>query len=384
MNIAIILEATLGGTRKHVMDLLSRLPNKDYRVTFIFSSKRADKKFFNEVKIIKELGIDCIELPMTKNFYSPLNIYCILKLIAIFRQKKVEVLHLHGAIAGTLGRIAAFFTRSIRKIIYSPHGGVMHKIDKTILSKIYVLIEKLLINNKVFFIAVSSDEKEKLNTYLNIPSSRIYLIPNGIHLENYDIRHESNEQEVEIEKRRLGLKEDDFVLLYPALFLEAKGHLNFFNTFLNSNLSLHPKVKILLAGDGPLQSKVKDLVEKLPINGQVTFLGFVNNINLYFQISNAVILPSINEAFGYVLLEAIAHRKIIFATRVGGIKDVVVENENGFLYELNDLTTMIADINHFKANKKNIAQYEENATRILSEKFDILKTSEKIKQLYIC
>ena len=273
-NIAIILEATLGGTRKHVVDLLTFLPPKEYEVTFIYASKRADDRFKKDIQWLKASSVQCVELPMTKSILNPVNLLCIFRLIRLFRSRKIEVLHLHGAVAGASGRAAALFCPTIRKVIYSPHGGVMHKLGTSFLSKVYVWVEKLLLTPKVSLIAVSSDEKEKLQSHLGIPASRIRMIPNGIDLSSL-VRKEGH-QDITTEKERLGIAPGDLVLLYPALFLEAKGHTHFFSHFYKENVALNPRIKILLAGDGPLQNEVRTLVAGSPVRDQVIFLGFVN------------------------------------------------------------------------------------------------------------
>lgn len=379
MNIAIILEATLGGIRKHVVDLITNL-SSEYKITFIYSMTRADEHFKKDIQVLKK-SFDCIELPMSNVLYHPSNFYSVLKMIRIFKSKKIQLIHAHGAVAGALGRAAAFLCSGIRKIIYSPHGGVLHKIGTSFSGKLYVKLEKLLNSRKVFFIAVSFDEKEKIRKYFEISEERIWLIPNGIDLEEFN-RKEFTIEEIQQERRRLGFANEDFVLLYPALFLEAKGHQFFFSTIIKNELTLNPKVKIILAGDGPLKRDVELMVGNTVFGGQVLFLGFVQNINLYFQLSNAVILPSINEAFGYVLLEAMANSKMIFATAVGGIKDIVQHGVNGFLYDVNNLTLMIEDINHYAKDKEELSKFEENSIKIINDRFALSKTITQIEQIY--
>ncbi|MGN6494928.1 MAG: glycosyltransferase [Agriterribacter sp.] len=380
MNIAIILEATLGGTRKHVTDLILHLP-KECKITYIYSQKRCDKKFKKDIVVLKKMGINCINLPMTKAIYNPVNLLCILKTIRILRANNIEVLHLHGAVAGALGRIAALFTKDIRKIMYSPHGGVMHKINKSILSGIYVFLEKILNTSKTYFIAVSTEEKSNISSLLHVNSTRIFLIPNGINFTTPNYTDEISDKERHTLESRFTIAKDDFVILYPALFLEAKGHLNFFNTFIEHQLKLKSRIKILLAGDGPLKPAISALIEKLPFKDQVIFLGFIENIDTYFKLADAVILPSLNEAFGYVLLEAMAHRKIIFATNVGGIKDIVVQGQNGFLYDPRQLDKMIADLNHYADHREYLEDLVAGNS-MTTQKFDIKTTIRQVQRAY--
>ncbi len=381
LKVAIVLEATLGGTRKHVVDLISFLPSDTFDITFIYSSKRGDDRFKVDIEWFKTSGYNCVELPMTTKLHSLLNVLCILKMIALFKAKKIEVIHLHGAVAGALGRAAALFCKGIRKIVYSPHGGVLHKMNASISSKLYLFIEQLLTTKKVFIVAVSSEEKEKVSKFIKIPSSKIKLIPNGIDLGNLK-QQKISPIEIAKERNRLQIANDDFVFLYPALFLEAKGHVHFFETVLNKKLSFNRNIKILLAGDGPLLSRVRELTDALPFREQIQYLGFVKNINLYFQLADAVMLPSVNEAFGYVLIEAMAFEKTIFATNVGGIKDIVENKRTGFLYDVDNLPAMINDMNYYSGHRECLIDIGKNSIEWVTQKFDISQTVGQIKQLY--
>lgn len=381
MNIVIVLEATLGGIRKHVVDLVKGLAAQGYQVTFIYSTRRADERFKNDILLLKNEAARCIELPMKKSVFNLLNIYCILKMFWLFRANKIEVIHLHGAVAGALGRLAALFNKKVRKIIYSPHGGVLHKVNKTLSGKIYVFIEKLLVTKKVFFIAVSTDEKEKLSAILHIPSSKILLIPNGIDLEALT-KQKRSATEIGQKRKALNLEPTDMVLLYPALFLEAKGHIHFFETIISNGLILDKGVTIILAGDGPLKPSVQSLVQKLPFRDQIIFAGFIEEIDFYFQLADAVLLPSINEAFGYVLIEAMAYQKPVFATNVGGIKDIVINKESGFLYELDNLSAMVTDINYYNQNPQLLKQIGTTSVKTVFEKFNLDNTIAQSSNFY--
>jgi glycosyltransferase involved in cell wall biosynthesis len=182
MRVAIVLEATLGGIRKHVVDLVSGLHDSGYQVCFIYSLKRADAKFIKDLALLKQYGIDCIELPLKQGLGSPGNLYATFRLLSIFRKNKIQIVHVHGAVAGALGRLAAMLAPTVKKIIYAPHGGVLHKINAGARGRLYVFIEKLLTSKKLYFIAVSTDEKQRIQNLLNIPAEKIRLIPNGIDL----------------------------------------------------------------------------------------------------------------------------------------------------------------------------------------------------------
>jgi glycosyltransferase involved in cell wall biosynthesis len=231
-------------------------------------------------------------------------------------------------------------------------------------------------------VAVSSDEKAMISRLLNIEESAISLVHNGIDISTEHFKNIISKEELLAKRNQLHLAEGDFVLLYPALFLEAKGHRNFFNALKQFPAGIHPKIKILLAGDGPLEHEIEKLVAGEPFSNQVQFLGFVEKINDLFLVADAVILPSDNEAFGYVLLEAMYYGKPIFATAVGGIQDIVEPGKNGFLYAPGNIQAMLTDINMFSLDKTKTGIKPGNAFQLLEQKFNIKLSANRIATLY--
>lgn len=346
-SILIILEATLGGTRKHILDLIFGLDKSTYDIYFFYSDFRADDLFLqnllplnNHCKVLKKI-------PMTSNVASIFNVYCCIQISKLLLTKSIDILHLHGAIGGGVGRIAVFLCRFKGLVVYTPHGGVFHRFDG-VKGSIYKRLENILSKVTKYYIAVSFSQKEEICKEIIVNENRVKVIHNGI-----DIKYDDNLTIGLIPDEIKKVIEGKFVVLYPALFLPAKGHLEFFTAINNnSNFKFNDDIVILLAGDGQLINIVKQIVNanKL-IRDQIFFLGFVVNLKDYFKICNLVILPSNSEAFGYVLLEAFLYKKAVFCTSVGGIIDIVRNKENGLLFETNQLIDLAKAINYYSVKK---------------------------------
>jgi len=385
MNIAIILEATLGGTRKHVFDLLTYF-EKDTENTyyFIFSSKRADKLFYDSLGQINKNTIRILDIPMSKNVLNPVGFFrSLFKLRNYLKENSIEVVHLHGASAGFIGRLALLGNRQIRKIIYSPHGGVLHKIENKSYGFLFLFLERSLINAKCHFIAVSEDEKISLIKYFGGKTKNIHLIHNGIDIEK-DQRHLIKKaDEVEKQRAAIGLGSSDILLLYPALFLEVKGQLDFIKQFMNHPISLNENIKVVFAGDGPLLEEAKKLAERDQLIQQFIFPGFIKDMGLYYQMCDAVILFSKNEAFGYVLLEAMLYQKPIFASGLGGIKDIVIDGVSGKLYDVDELSVFFTEILDITKHKRSdLHKMGTEAMCVLNTKFNLSVKANEMISLY--
>lgn len=90
---------------------------------------------------------------------------------------------------------------------------------------------------------------------------------------------------------------------------------------------------IFILGDGlDIEKKeLNDLVSSNSLNHHVTFLGQTNDVSSWLDACDIFVQPSIEEAFGLVFIEAGAHKKPVVATNVGGIKEIIIENETGLL-----------------------------------------------------
>jgi N-acetyl-alpha-D-glucosaminyl L-malate synthase BshA len=99
---------------------------------------------------------------------------------------------------------------------------------------------------------------------------------------------------------------------------------------------------LLMVGDGPERSKAEWAARDNGIEGKVHFLGKQDNIEELIGISDLLLLPSENESFGLVALEAMACEVPVVASRVGGLPEVITDGVEGFLVEPQDVTNMAA------------------------------------------
>jgi glycosyltransferase involved in cell wall biosynthesis len=91
--------------------------------------------------------------------------------------------------------------------------------------------------------------------------------------------------------------------------------------------------KLVIVGEGPTKKNVLRLVDSFKLNDSVILAGKVNDeeLPIYYAASDLIVLPSLMEGFGIVLLEAMASGKPCITTKVGGTEDVVVNNKTGLI-----------------------------------------------------
>jgi len=372
IKIAIILEATLGGIRKHVVDLLKGLNKEEFEIYFIYSLKRADVKFKQDL-IELEKFIKLIEIPFSSSINTFSDVKTYLKLKKLLQKIKPDLVHMHGAKSGAIGRVVCK-ELGIKKIIYSSHGGSFHKFNNT-LGFIYKYIE-LFLKKNTNYICVSKYSLEQIRKELNVSEENLNLIYNGIDLK--DGHEETKKKDYFL---RNNSKEDKLLVIYPALFLENKGHIEFLKLFKNG-VKLNSNIKIVLLGDGPLKNKITLLIDIYNLKNNIYIEGFKSNIYDYYKSCDLVLLPSKAEAFGYVLLEAMYFKKPVFATNVGAIPEMIEDGINGELFNPNELYKIVSRLNSVTSKKEYLAELGENSMSILKEKFDLDKMVIKTENLY--
>lgn len=219
------------------------------------------------------------------------------------------------------------------------------------------------------------DESTLLGDY----KDKIEVIPNGINLKEFEILLSSAEC-----RSKLDLPSDKKIILFfgniviykgPYILLKAISIIkNQFKDFI-----------VVFAGRGPMQEELIKMAQKLGVEKNIRFTGYVDDElkPLYFKSADIFCLPSINtaEAFGIVNLEAMACGLPIVSTRLGGIPDVVEDGKNGLLAEPGDEKSL-ADALIYLMQNEDIAKKMGNYGKIKVQDYSWEKIAEKTERIY--
>jgi glycosyltransferase involved in cell wall biosynthesis len=155
-------------------------------------------------------------------------------------------------------------------------------------------------------------------------------------------------------------------------------------TRLNKNSCL-PKWELDIVGEGELQDSYKGQARKLGIEDKVNFRGGVGDLGLVraYQESDVLILPSINkgEAFGLVLLEAMACGTPVIASDLPGVRNVFENHKQGLLTSPGDDEDVASKIEDLLLNKKKRKEMGEKAAELVRHKYSREKTGDKLEKV---
>lgn len=162
------------------------------------------------------------------------------------------------------------------------------------------------------------------------PEDRIRVVPHGIDPARY-----GQDPDARVRLRRsLGL-EDEILVLFVGRLDEPKGILDLLEAF-GRAVRGDATLRLAIAGRGPLASEVARRKDAEGLARQIHLLGFRSDVAAWYVAADVFVLPSRREAFGMVLLEAMASRVAVIGTRAGGIPEIVEDGRTGLLVPAQD------------------------------------------------
>jgi glycosyltransferase involved in cell wall biosynthesis len=179
-----------------------------------------------------------------------------------------------------------------------------------------------------------------------------------IHVQHNSIRPEPavNKQQASALREQLGIDEDVRMILAVGRLSKEKAQMDLLRAFKNLG-ETHGEInaRLVIVGDGPEREPLEAAVASLGLSDRVSFTGQVNNVQVYFVAADVLVNPSHSEGSPYVLLEAMAAGVPIVATAVGGVPEMIENNETALLVSAND-PQMMADAIARILNDENLAQ----------------------------
>lgn len=174
-------------------------------------------------------------------------------------------------------------------------------------------------------IAISQGVKRAL-VESGVSESRICVIPSGVDSKRFT----GPASDRAFARRKLGLAEGELLLLVPAVLELRKGHRFLLRALCRMRDRLQA-VRVICCGSGSLRSELEAMTERLGLGDRVRFIGFASDVTELLAACDAVVLPSLHEGMGVVLLEAMACGRAVVASAVGGVPEVLGEGAAGIL-----------------------------------------------------
>ncbi|HYH55760.1 MAG TPA: N-acetyl-alpha-D-glucosaminyl L-malate synthase BshA, partial [Anseongella sp.] len=294
------------------------------------------------------------------------------KMVDVVKHACLDVLHVHYAIPHAS---AAFIAKQILAAngIKIPVITTLHGTDITLVGKdrTYNPVVTFSINQSDGVTAVS--EHLRNDTYEHFAINKdIRVIPNFIDLERFN-------HQVRDHFKRAIAPEGERIFIHTSNFRKVKRIKDVVLIF-NKVLQRLP-AKLLLVGDGPERAPAEDLCRELGIAEHVRFLGKQESIEELLSVCDLFLMPSESESFGLAALEAMACSVPVISSNAGGLPELNIDGETGFLLSVGDIEGMAEKAAYILENEERLEQFKKNALN-RARQFDIRLIMPLYEQFY--
>lgn len=349
-------------------ELGKALAVKGYNVHFISYSQPArldsyqPNVFYHEVSIYK--------YPLFE--YVPYETILASKIVDIVKQYKLQVLHVHYAIPHAS---AALMAKNIleEQGVQIPIVTTLHGTDITLVGKdpTYEPVVSYSINHSDVVTAVS--ESLRKDTFENFHVDKpIKVIPNFIDFSRF------TKQKKEHFKKAIA-PNDEKILVHTSNFRKVKRIDDIVKVF--AKVKDRIPSKLLLIGDGPERMNIELMAREMGVCDQITFLGKLEQIEEVLSVCDLFYLTSETESFGLAALEAMACEVPVISSNSGGIPEVNIHGETGYLSDVGDVDDMAENTLKIISDEKVLKKFKHNALKRAQE-FHIDKILPEYEKVY--
>ena len=368
MNIGIVCYPTYGGSGVVATELGKSLALKGHDVHFISHNRPARLNYFSDKLHYHEVSF--LDYPLFE--YPPYELALTNKLVDVAKFAKLDLVHVHYAIPHAY---AAYMAKQILKTqdFSLPIVTTLHGTDITLLGRdaSYEPAISFCINNSDGVTAVSDYLKKETYKHFNVQND-IQVIPNFIDLERF------NKNVTSTCKKSIA-PGNEKIIVHTSNFRKVKRVEDVVKVF--ARIRNEMPAKLVLIGDGPERNNVEQACRKMPFCGDVHFLGKIDAIEEVLSMGDLFVLTSEQESFGLSSLEAMACGMPVISTNAGGITEVNVHGESGFVSEIGDTDDMGNNALHILEDEERHQKFRQNAIN-RAKKFEINKILPLYEKAY--
>jgi glycosyltransferase involved in cell wall biosynthesis len=353
-----------GGGERVFLQLASGLKDR-YRV---YVATSANGLFTSE---LNRLGIEVFSVDMSRQ----LTLKPIHQIKKIIGNNEIDLVHSQGARAD-------FFARSAGRIANAPHilctvampveGFEVGPLRKTI----YRFMDRLSERYVEKFIVVSESLKNTLIKGRRIPPHRVVKIYNGIELDKYNPKLKKTSF-----RNNWGIPPAAPIVGAIGRMVWQKGF-EFFIKAIPEIVEFTPDTRFLLVGDGPLRPNLENLARKLNVYDRIIFTGFRSDIPDLLSTMDVLAVPSVQEGFPMITLEAMAMAKPVVATQIQGITEQIVDGKEGVLIPPRNPEALARTVQRLITDRELSARLGRTARRTVEDFFSVGKMLRETEKVY--
>jgi len=342
----------------------------------------------NAYFLAEEMGIKPILIPDMGRSIHPVKDYKAYKKVQeIIKEFKPDIVHTHSAKPGAVGRLAAS-SLNVPAIIHTYHGHVFHSYFGKLKTNFIINTERFLAKKSHALIAISDQQRNELVEDFHIAEqTKFKVIPLGFELKKFS---ENQDEKRKKFRKEFNLEDDVIAIGIIGRLVPIKNHNLFLEGIDYLLRTTSKKIKAFIVGDGETRKALENKAHQLNIpvshdhdpNASLTFTSWRNDIDVINAGLDIIALTSRNEGTPVSLIEAQAANKPIVSTRVGGIGDIVLENETALLSDINDSASFRENLLRLVDNDELRNWFNKKGADHVQKKFSVERLADDMSNLY--
>ena len=367
----LITRLSLGGPARNTIDSVLALERAGWRTILAAGTVESEVSLEEEARSCRT-----VLLPALTREVSPAkDLRALWQVFRLIKRERVALVHTHTSKAGFLGRLAAWLAR-VPMIVHTPHGHIFYGYYGPRLTAFFVRLERLAarLTDRIVVLTERGIEEHLARGIGRREQFRV--IPSGVDLERIRL----SAPPYEVARARLGVDSETHLIVGLGRLEPVKGFQSLVKA-LPAILSGVPSARLLLIGEGSLRPALLNDARALGVADRLTIAGAQREGAVFLAAADLVVVPSLNEGMGRVLVEAMALGRAVVATRVGGIPAVVVDGETGRLVAPHDPPALARTVNELLKDP-GLRQRMGEAGRRRAEQFSLAVMESRLLSLY--
>ena len=359
MKIGIVCYPTYGGSGVLATELGIAMAEKGHEVHFITYRTPVRLAGYHANVFFHEVEGD--SYPLFE--YAPYDTALASKMVDIASFYSLDLFHVHYAIPHAA---VAFLARNIlkNKGLHVPFITTLHGTDITLVgtNKSFKPVVEFTINASDGVTVVSESLKQDTLNSFDIQRD-IKVIHNFVDFRRFRKTDKNH-------FKKAIAPNGEKLLIHTSNFRKLKRVQDVINIF--QIIAKEVPSKLLLIGDGPDRQRVEEYCRDVCQCIDVRFLGRQDAVEELLAVADLFIMPSAAESFGLAALEAMACEVPVISTNIGGIPEVNIHGQTGFLSDVGDVEDMAKNALILLKDEEKLNQFKQNAL-VQAKKFDITK-----------
>lgn len=357
-----IRQGQVGGGETHVFELAKHINKYLFDVEVLSFTDGAMIKKLNDIGVITHI------IPSLK----PFDISVWNKVTNLIKEKQFNIIHAHGTRAAS----NVFFSAKKNKLplIYTIHGWSFHQSQNGFTQTLRKLGENVITHMSDLNIAVSESNKKEGKSLFGI--NNIQVIYNGIDLNKFNPQRTYPNL-----RHQFGVKDNETLIGYMVRLTEQKDPITMIQA-MQKVCNQNKNIKLLIVGNGNLETSIKQMVSNTEIKDHVIFSDFREDVPAVLNAIDIYCLPSLWEGMPIGLIEAMAMGKATISTAVDGTKELINNYHNGLTVPVKEPIELANAILKFHNNPELKQILGENARKTITERFNIIPMVLKLEEVY--